>query len=273
MKALHVKLEAGDRTGETGRGTRNVEAFLKTMEARDHVLRFTKEGIALGRKLYEEAVTLDPDYARAYAGIAISHAADVWLGASKSPEESLARGIEMAKKAVVLDESDATVHSSLAHLFAMTRQFDKAVAQTERALALDPNSWLVLLNSGLTLTLSRRPDEAIPLLQKERRLNPFAASQSFVTLSMAFRMAGKYDEAVKQAKKAVEREAGNLSAYLALTAACFLAGRDEEASAAAAEVLKINPKFSLDQYAKTIPYKEKSQIDLVTNAWRKAGLK
>ncbi len=273
MKALHVKLGAGDHTGETGIGTRNVEAFLKTMEAREYILRFTAEGISRGRKLYEEAVTLDPSYARPYAGLAVSHAADVWLGASKSPEASLARGIEMAEKAVTLDESDATVHSSLAQLFAMTRQFDKAVAQAEHALSLDSNSWLVLLNSGLTFTLAGRPDEAIPLLLRERRLNPFAASQSFVTLSMAYRMAGKYDEAAEQAKKAVEREPRNLSAHLALTAAYHLAGHEDEASVAAKEVLKIDPKFSLEQYAKTIPYKEKSQIDLVTNAWRKAGLR
>ncbi len=50
-------------------------------------------------------------------------------------------------------------------------------------------------------------------------------------------------------------------------------GHEEEASVAAKEVLKVDPKFSLEQYAKTIAYKEKSQIDLVTNAWRKAGLR
>ena len=272
MKALHVELKAGQTGSPTGKGARNVEAFLKGMEAREQALRYTKGGNARAQKLFEELIALDPNYARGYSGLAISYAADVWLGASKSPKELLVRALEFGQKAVSLDESDATAHAVLAYLFAMTRQYDNAVAQVERALALDPDSFSVINNCGIALAYSGKHDEALPLLQKAVRLNPSIA-QSFVISSLSYRIVGRYDEAQGEAKKAVERDPKSQLAQIALAATSVLTGREEEARTAAAEVLKINPAFSLEQFGRTLPYKDKSQIDLMTGALRKAGLK
>ena len=272
MKALHVKLQAGQLGSEKGRGTTNLEAFLKSMEAREHVLRYTKEGNARARKLFEEVIAMDPNYARGYTGLAISYAADVWLGVGKSPKESLTKAIDLGQKAVSLDKSDATAQAALAYLYAMTRQYEKAVSQAERALALDPNSYSVINNCGLALAYSGKHEEALSLLQRAVRLNPSVA-QSFVMASMAYRIVGRYDEAYGEAKKAVERNPKSQLAQIALAATCILTGREEEARAAAAQVLKINPNFSVEKYGGTLPFKDKSQIDLVTEALHKAGLK
>jgi tetratricopeptide (TPR) repeat protein len=190
-----------------------------------------------------------------------------------SIEKSLRRAIELGQKAVALDESEAGAHASLGYFYTYVGQFEKAVAYAERGLALDPNSFEVLFNSGAALAFSGRADEAIPLLQKVLRLNPFAPSLCFVTLSVAYRMAGRFDEAVEQAKKAVERDPKNLSAYLALAAGCILTGREREARATAAEVLKIYPAFSAEQFGRKLPFKDKSFVDRSIDAWRKAGLK
>jgi adenylate cyclase len=272
MKALHVELKAGQTESPTGRGLSNAEAYLKSMEAREQVLSYTKEGNARARQLIEEVIALDPTYARGYSGLAISYAADVWLGTSKSPKESLARAIEMGQKAVSLDGSDATAQAALAYLFALTRQYDKAVSQAERALSLDPNSYSVINNCGIALAYSGKHAEALSLIEKAVRLNPSIA-QSFVISSMAYRIVGRYDEAYGEAKKAVERNSRSQLAQVALAATCILAGREEEAHAAAAEVLKINPTFSVEQYGRTLPFKDTRQIDLMTGALRKAGLK
>ena len=272
MKALHVELKAGQTGSPTGRGSRNTEAFLKSMVAREQVLSYTREGNARARQLFEEVIALDPDYARGYSGLAISYAAEVWLGTSKSPRESLAQAIQMGQKAVSLDETDATAQAVLAYLLAMTRQYDKAVSQAERALVLDPNSYSVINNCGIALAYSGKHEEALPLIEKAVRLNPSIA-QSFVVSSMAYRIIGRYEDAFQQAKKAVERAPMSQLAQIALAATSVLTGREEEARAAAAEVLKINPPFSVEQYGRTLPYKDKSQIDLMTGALRKAGLK
>lgn len=272
MKTLHVKLQAGQLGSETGRGTKNLEIFLKSIEAREQVLRYTKEGNARARQLFEEVIALDPNYARGYSGLAISYSADVWLGLSKSPRESLAKAIEFGQKAVSLDESDATAQATLAYLFAMTRQYDKAVSQAEGALALDPNSYSVINNCGLALAYSGKHEEALSLLEKAVRLNPSVA-QSFVMSSMAYRIVGRYEDAFQHAKMAVERNPKSQLAQIALAATSILTGRQEDAQAAAEEVLKINPTFSLEQYGRTLPFKDARQIDLVTDALRKAGLK
>ncbi len=271
MKALHLKLQAGQLGSETGRGAKNVDIFLKSIEAREQVLRYSKEGNARARKLFEEVIAMDPHYARGYTGLAISYAAEVWIGTSKSPKESLGRAIEFGEKAVSLDESDATAQSALAYLYAMTRQYDKALSQAERALAIDPNSFSVVNNCGIALAYSGKHQEALPLIEKAVRLNPSVA-QSFVVSSMAYRILGRYEDALREAKKAVERNPKSQLAQVALTATCILTGREEEARAAAAEVLKINPKFSAEQYGRTLPFRDNSQTDLMTNALRKAGL-
>jgi adenylate cyclase len=273
LKTVHEKLEVAPRARVLGRGARNLEAYLKAMEAREHFYHATKEGNALARKLYEEVIALNPEYAFAYSSLAYTHLADIWYGTSKSPNESLVRAIELGQKAIALDESEGGYHAAIGYFYAFARQFDRAVAHAERGLALDPNSYIVLYNAASALAYSGRPEEAIPLFHEAIRLNPFPPGVFFYTLSVAYRLAGRFDEAVEQAKKAVEREPKNQFIYLSLASACILAGREEEGRAAAVEVLKINPTFSSERFAKTIPYRDTSQIDRMIDALRKAGLK
>jgi tetratricopeptide (TPR) repeat protein len=172
-----------------------------------------------------------------------------------------------------VDESEAFGHASLGYFYTFARQFDKAVAHAEKGLALDSNSSAILFSSAAALAFSGKPEEAIPLLQKAIRLNPFAPAIWFDTLSTAYRMVGRFSEAVEQAMKGVEREPENLYTHLTLASACILAGREAESRVAAAKVLKINPMFSLEQYARIIPIRDRSFIDRTIDALRKAGLK
>jgi len=274
MKTVHEKLEAGRHARVLGRGARKLEVFLKAMEAREHFFRGTKEDNTLARKLYEEAIALDPDYAFAYGGLAFTHFADLWFGTSTSPKESVERAIELELRAIALDESDGNHHAALGYIYAIAGQSDRAVAHAERGLALDPNSYMVLYNAASALTYSGRPEEAIPLFQKALRLNPFLSwGHFFYNLSVAYRLAGRFDEAVEQARKAVGLEPRNQLIYLSLAAACILAGREEEARAAAGEILKINPTFSVERFAGTFSNADMSQIGRMIDALRKAGLK
>jgi len=250
-----------------------VDAFLKAMEAREHFYRGTKEDNALARKLSEEAIALDPEYVIAYAVIAVTHMMDVWFGTGKSPKESLSRAIELGQRAVTLDESEPVAQATLGHFYLWARQFDKAVAHAERGLAIDPNSYSVLYNVAIVFAYSGRTEEAIALFQKALRLNPFPPAVFLVRLSMIYCIAGRFEEGITEAKKAVEREPKNQFPYLSLVYAYISAGREEEGRAAALEVLKINPAFSLEQVAKLLPYRDTSQIQRTVDALRKAGLK
>jgi adenylate cyclase len=275
MTALLGKLQIGDRAQVMARGARNLEAFLKAMEGREHFNRQNKEANAMAQKLLEEAIALDPKYAWAYANLGSTHMFDALLGWSKSPGESLARAMELAHKAISLDESDPFAQAFLAYLYGVTRQHDKALSQVERAFALNPNSSEALFVMAQVLIWIGKPEEAIPLLQKALRLNPFPPVQFLNVLSTAYRVAGQYEKAIETSKKAVQREPNSQLAYLYLTAACALAGRKEDARAAAAEVLRINPKFSIERHVMGLAQAYKNQIhtDRFIDALRKAGLK
>jgi tetratricopeptide (TPR) repeat protein len=247
-----------------------VEAFLKVLEGREHLFRATQEDNILARKLCEEAIALDPHFTSGYVLLAWTYMVDRLWG--KSPKESLTRAIELGQRAVALDESEAMAHASLGYFYAWAGQFDKAIAHAERGLSLEPNSSDVLFNSGAALAYSGRPEQSIPLLQKAIRLNPFAPSLYPVILSLAYRMAGRFNEAVEEAKKGVERDPKGLVPYMALAAGCILAGREGEARTAAVEVLRIDPTFSLEQFARGLPYRDKF-LESSIAAWRKAGLK
>jgi len=273
MTALLGKLQLGPRAQVMARGARNLEAFLKAMEGREHFYRQNKEANVMAQKLLEEAIALDPKYARAYANLGSTHMMDALLGWSKSPGESMARAMELAHKAISLDESDPFAHAFLAYLYGVTKQHDKALSQVERAFALDPNFPDALFVMAQVLIWIGKPEEAIPLLQKALRPNPIPPVQYLNVLSTAYRVAGQYEKAIETSKKAVQRASNSQLAYIYLTAACALAGREEEAHAAAAEVLRINPKFSIERHAMGQGYRNQAHTNHYINALRKAGLK
>ena len=89
---------------------------------------------------------------------------------------------------------------------------------------------------------------------------------------MANLFTGRYEQAISACKKAVAVTPIALS-HLFLTAAYSTAGREGEARAEAEEILRLNPKFSVDQVARTWVYKRKADIEVLVNALHKAGLK
>jgi adenylate cyclase len=198
---------------------------------------------------------------------------DYWLGNTKSPQETIEKGIELAQKALGMDDSLAGAHSLLCALYIAKKEYDKAIAEGERAVALNPGSTLALLNYANSLEHAGRYEEAIPLFQKAIRLNPFGPSTLYREFGNALREAGRFEEAVSAYKKAIQLAPDNILAHIALAATYSMMGREKDARAEASEVLRINPKFSLDFWTKTAARKDQSQRDKLINALRKAGLK
>ena len=86
-------------------------------------------------------------------------------------------------------------------------------------------------------------------------------------------MAGQYEHAIEAYMQANHRSSDNLFVWQGLATAYILSGREEEARAAAANVIKIDPKFSLDYFSKMLPYKNQTDLECEINALREAGLK
>jgi TolB-like protein/Flp pilus assembly protein TadD len=273
ITALQVKLTRGDAERLYAKGTDNLEAYLKCLQSRELSSgAVTKETNALARRLAKEAIAVDPKYAGGYRALAETHSLDVWLGISKSPRESLKRGVDLAQKAIALDHSNAHAHSLLSSIYVMQRQHDKAIAAAERAYALEPNSSVVLGRYAWVLYYSGRWEEAVQLWEEGMRLSPIPSNAALRFYGAALRELERYDEAIAVFKRAIEQDSKDFFAYLMLSVTYTLAGREEEARETAEEVLRINPKFSVEHLEKTTPFKNPSHTARLTNAMRKAGL-
>ena len=273
IKELQVRLTEGERLRLYSKGTDNLKAYLKLLEASEHFQRMNDEGNAKARNLYEEAIALDPEYPEAYASLGWTHLLDVWLESSRSPGESMRQAFELARKSVALDDSCQPAHGLLSNLYLMQRQHEKAIEEAEKAIALDPNSADAYAHLGQVLVFSGKPEGAVLSLEKAIRLNPIAPSWYWHMIGMAYREMGRHEESITACKKAIHRQPDNLFAYLVLTATYSLLGREDEARAAAAEILRISPKFSLDYFAKTRPHIDPANTASYIDALRKAGLK
>jgi adenylate cyclase len=266
ITAMQVKLTEGEQARAAARGTDNLEAYLKCLQANEYSSRNNIERNALAKQLAEEAIALDPEYAWAYYRLASTHQQDVWFGTSKSPKQSLAKAEELLQKAIVLDENLAAAHGLLGFIYAVEKQHDKALAQGKKAVALNPNSARAHIYLGKILVFAGKHEEAIPEYRIAIRLNPITPSYYMWSLGLSYAATGQYDEAIEWCEKAVHMGPDSLMARIMMTAVYSWSGRDEEARATAAEVLRINPDFSLEKFAK------RAKPGLVS-ALRKAGLK
>jgi adenylate cyclase len=272
ITAMQVKLTEGEEVKAAAKGTNNLEAYLKYLQAKELINQINPESNALGKQLAEEAIALDPEYAWAYYVLARSHLVSVWVGTSKSPKRSIGKAMELLQKALVLDDTYAEAHATLGFLYSMTRQHDKAIAQAETAVALNPNSSWAKFMVGKTLFFAGRAEESIPQYKKAIRLNPIPPNNYFWSIGLSYGYTGKYEEAITWCEKAVSQKPNDLLARMMMTVVYSLSGRDEEARVQAAEVLRIQPKFTLKKFEKKLTYKKKADSEKFISALRKAGL-
>ncbi|NIS62776.1 MAG: tetratricopeptide repeat protein [Proteobacteria bacterium] len=124
---------------------------------------------------------------------------------------------------------------------------------------------------GHVLVFADMPQEAIPILERAIRLNPFPPCRYFHNLAWAYRILGKYEEAIAAAKKTLRIQSDDYAAHLVLVSSYSLLGQDEEARAQAAELLRTNPKYCVGRGKGR--FKNPAVTKQLRDALRKAGLK
>jgi adenylate cyclase len=251
INALQVKLTEGEKARVTGRGTKNLDAYLKAIQAHAQMRRaHNKENSLRVRQLAMEAISLDPHYGYPYAILSQAHLRDKWLPSTESPEESMRLATDAAQKALVLDDSDHRIHITLGFLYINQGKHDKAVAAAQRAVELCPGGADAYKVMGTALDFACRTSQAIPMFEKAIKLNPLPDATLFYLLAAADQWVGRYEDAIIEGKEALQLNPNNALTHFVLVRAYTKLGRKEEARAEAAKVLRINPKFSLDWYFK-----------------------
>ncbi|MCP2500676.1 MAG: adenylate/guanylate cyclase domain-containing protein [Deltaproteobacteria bacterium] len=273
LTALQVNLTSGEQARVWAKGTKNLEAYLKVMQARESILVGNAASVARGRQLAEEAIELDPQYAKAFGYIGTSHVMDFLLYSSKSPKESLEQAVEWLQKAVAMDDSLADAHARLAHAYTFVNRHEEAIAEAEKAMAMDPNSAEVHNSACYALRFSGKAAEAVLACKKAIRLEPFAPGNYYGNLGMAYFQNGSdCEEAVKVCGEGLKRAPDSMIVHFMATTVFSACGKEKEARKTAKELLRINPKFSAESFAKRLPQKDQKEKDRIVDALRKAGL-
>ena len=269
ITALQVKLTEGEQARAFSKGTDNLDAYLKCLQAYWYTHRLNPESNALAKQLVEEAIALDPQYAVAYKELGRNHMVDFWLGTSKSPKESIGKAIRLLKKAIAMDDTNAEAHALLGYLYSITKRYDMGITEAEKAVVLSPNSADAHMRLGKTLSFAGKWEESIPEYKKALRLNPFPPNIYLYSLGISYAMTDQFNKAITWCEKAVHQEPDSLWARIMMTVVYSLSGRVDDARVQAAEVLRIQPKYSVKKGI----YKRKEDTERFVTALNKAGLK
>jgi tetratricopeptide (TPR) repeat protein len=198
---------------------------------------------------------------------------DLWLDSTKSQLITFAQATDSIKKAIALDNNNSDAYLVLADIYLLRRQHEQAIAAAERAVGLNPNGADAYCQLAWILYNSGRRVEAIDLFKKAIQLNPFPPSYYLMMMGAAYIPVGQYEEAIDALKKAIHLEPNNLFAHVILAAAYIKAGKEEEAHIQAVNVLRVDPKFSLDDYENILPDVNRTYVKDFIASLRKAGLK
>jgi adenylate cyclase len=278
LMALQVKLTEGEQASTIEkhfRGKQGLDCYLKVIEGIYYVKIMSIEGINMARRIGLEVMTKWPDNPYGYFCLGSCYLLDVMYGSTKFPQESLEKAMAMAQKALAIDDSLVVNHGLLCFIYGQKREYDKCIAEGERVLALDPNGAEAYEWYANALYTVNRFKEAIPMYQKAIRLNPLGLTTAFGNLGSCYRRTGRFEEAVSAYKQSLLRSSNDIFTHNGLASTYILMGKEKEAHSEAAEVLRIDPEFSLDNYSKAISffYQDQSELDDYIGSLRKAGLK
>jgi len=270
LTSLQVTLTEGESARSLAAGTKNLEAYLKTLEARELLRRLNKDDTALAIKRCEEAIALDPQFSGAFAALSGGYSLNSAFG--MGPKESLSKAYEYAKKAISLDQTQLAAYTALEFVCGWLKQHDEAVNAGEQAIKVAPGSADAYFSLGRALNFSCRDEEAKIYLEKAIRMNPYPPSHYCMHLGWAQFNLRQYEQAVSSLKKAISISPRNQPARLGLIVSYVEMNKPEEAKLESEELLKIDPKYTSRGYEKRAGWKDPKVMERWVEGLRKAGL-
>ena len=263
------RVEAASHDRAKRKPTDNMAAYECVLAAKVLHHRATQCDNTEAMRLLERAIALDPNYAHAHAwkGCVLGQAGVCgWRTDFDATMKEIATELEIA---LALDESDSDVHRILAALNLLHNDCDQAAYHQDRALTLNPNNDLIVVQQGELLSWLGRPEEGIEWIRRAMRLNPYHPERYWNHLGRAYFIARRYAEAV-EAFSRISRQDHTHHAFLA--AALAQIGNQTAAGAHAREVLQREPSFSTEGYLATLHYKHRADRLHHAEGLRTAGL-
>ncbi len=272
VAALAVTLTQGEEQRLRRRGTSSVEAYESWLRARELLTRGLRESVVQARAMYRRAIEIDVNFAAPHAGLALAAIVDYVSGWALDPAQALDEAERWARRAVELGDQEPVSHLALGNVLLWRRDHEGALAEFRRVIALDPNYAQGHSATGLALMYAGRAAEALEPIAMAMRLDPHYSSIVLHFLAQANFSLGEYETAARQLLERIARNPGTDASRMLLASCYGHLGRAEEARAAWAELLKVNPDFSLMQRARVLPYKDAVDFQRIVEGLAKAGL-
>jgi adenylate cyclase len=263
-KMLQTEIELATR-----RRPENLTAYDFSLRATQQYYLATREGVAEAMRLAHRALELDPRFGAVAALAGICHMVNVVLGFATDPQFDRKEAVRLFRLALSIDDGDPDVLAVASVISAfMVGDSEAEIEMADRAVALNPNSWITWHNRGHVYRVAGLPEEAVRSFERAIRLSP-VAHLTFEGIGMALIELGRFDEAIVAGKKAQRQNPSHLPAYGCLASAFAHLGRDAEAREAAAHVLELDPAFTISGW---IARGGQSNSKLLIEGLRKAGL-
>jgi serine/threonine-protein kinase len=238
---MKVKFASGGQRPLVPRGTTKLEAYHACLEGRHYAHQLTSPALARSRACYERAISLDPSYAYAYAGLADYYYALALLQNAR-PHDVMPLALAAAERALELDPDYAEAYALRGVVRAAYEyRWEAANEDFTRALELNPGSALAhFLRSSRYLQPLGRLEEALMELQLGLDLDPLAPAPRGA-LPLFLYWAGRNSEAVEQAREIMELFPSYWSVYFVASGVFTASGLAAEGAAAIDKGLAIDP--------------------------------
>jgi TolB-like protein/Tfp pilus assembly protein PilF len=245
------------------RPTRDWVAYDYFLQGRERAHRYD---FAAAEPYFVRAIELDPGFAQAYAWQANALLARYWYGRQADLME---QALHLARKALSLDEADAWCHMMMGLVSTHRGQFDLAGTHFDRAIALNPTDVQIAMLRAWWLARLGRADEALEILDIAMHRDPFPPNWFWEIRGIALMQARRYEDAIRAISRMSDFHVWD-HVYLA---ACYAQlNRATEASAAASEVLRMDPSFTTSRYVQIEQFQDPTDLKHLLDGMRKAGL-
>jgi TolB-like protein/Tfp pilus assembly protein PilF len=241
-RALEAELSPGEETRVLKQPTRDFQAYRLFLQGRRRFTRYTPDASERAIHYFERAIERDPEFALAWANVAITYT-DLAEAGAMAPDVAYARAADAAATALRLDPELGEAHATMGYLRTV-RDFDWAGAEAEfrRAIELNPNDADSYNLYGRLCAGLGRYDEAVVMLQRAQELDPLAHRVDVATTLLR---AGRYEQALARAEEAVELDASQDRAQATVGWAHFLIGRREQGLAELEQAVRVSGRNTL----------------------------
>ena len=271
MRELAVRLTTQEQLSLRSIARVDFKAYDLFLKGQDFSNRRSPEDLAEAIRSFEEAIRLDPTFARAYGSLAIAIARQYRGGTSAVPQEALNRALKLAKQAVEIDDSVPQVYWALGFVHLYRAEFPEAIAAIENSLELAPNyadgyGLLALVHNN-----QGNPDEAIKNITHGMKLNPYYSFDYPYNLGRANYLSGKYEEAADELLKALERNEAALMPRLYLAATYVKQDNLDDAEWEVEQLEMVRPGISIAEMRHMLPQKSEL-LQVLLDDLRAAGM-